>query len=192
MVTFETQLSVYEELLLKFNKKLNLLSKESIKNINENHFQDCLELCKLLKSLGIVNDLYDFGSGNGLPGFVYALYNPLSNVILVEKDQRKSQFLKHASSTVGADNISIWSKLAEDITPSTLTGICRAFLPMAKALPIWNKICLSGSVIYMMKSVDWENELSGVDYKGWKFDMVHKYSLMNNEVPRLIIKAARA
>ena len=183
------KLKAYEALLIKFNKKINLLSKESIKNINENHFQDCLKLCNYLKLLGKIEKCYDFGSGNGLPGVIYALSSPDTEVILVEKDQRKAQFLKHVASSLDMPNLSIWSRLAEEIPPIVLTGICRAFLPMAKALPIWSSICLPGSAIYMMKSVGWEIELEGVNGSSWNFETVSEYSLMGGTIPRVIVKA---
>lgn len=184
-------LNTYEELLIKFNKKLNLISRDSIKNVNENHIQDSLNLVKYMKSLDKIVKCHDFGSGNGLPGIVYALSAPDTEVILVEKDQRKSQFLKHVATTLKADNISIWSQLAEDIRPTAISGICRAFLPMSKALPIWNKICLPGSIIYMMKSVDWMSELDNVNADSWSFEAVKSYSLMSGTIPRVIVKATK-
>jgi len=181
----------YVQMLIKFNKKLNLMSQSAILNVNENHLQDCIDLCKYMKLLDKIDICYDFGSGGGFPGIVYAIYFPETQLTLVEKDQRKAQFLKHVIFKLKLTNVTVWSELAEKIPVNVITGISRAFLPPSKSLPVWDEFCLRGSKIYMMKSQSWQNELMGVPADHWQFNEVHRYKLLNGELPRSIVLAEK-
>jgi 16S rRNA (guanine527-N7)-methyltransferase len=86
-----TKVDSYISLLLKWNKKINLIGSSTESNIIQRHIYDCE---KILPYLGDKNQaIIDIGSGAGLPGIVIALAG-YKNVHLVESDHRKCAFLR--------------------------------------------------------------------------------------------------
>jgi 16S rRNA (guanine527-N7)-methyltransferase len=91
--TFE-RLSLYHDLLLKWQAKINLIGKDTISDIWNRHFLDSLQLIKYLDDKDKI--IVDLGSGAGFPGMALAIYG-YKNVHLIESDKRKILFLKEVS-----------------------------------------------------------------------------------------------
>ena len=85
----------FADLLLNFNKKYNLISKSTEKNIWERHI---LDSAQIIQYIDFKKDtiLSDFGSGAGLPGVIVSIANnnPNFHVKLYEKSAVKRSFLK--------------------------------------------------------------------------------------------------
>jgi 16S rRNA (guanine527-N7)-methyltransferase len=77
----------YQNLLLKWNKAINLISRNSEKDIWARHILDSLQL---LKYVDFLDNIIDIGSGGGFPGIVLSI-GGVKNIALVESD-KKSQF----------------------------------------------------------------------------------------------------
>lgn len=92
------RLEMYHQLLLKWNPKINLVSKTSIEDAWERHFVDS---ARLLQHAPIFEKWIDLGSGAGFPGMVIAILAaevwPDREIHLVESDQRKCAFLRNVS-----------------------------------------------------------------------------------------------
>jgi 16S rRNA (guanine527-N7)-methyltransferase len=84
------------ELLLVWNRRLNLTTVTSLEEAVERHYAESLILAARIGS-GRIGDI---GSGAGFPGFPVAAFHPSSQVVLVESDQRKAAFLREASDLV--------------------------------------------------------------------------------------------
>jgi 16S rRNA (guanine(527)-N(7))-methyltransferase RsmG len=99
------------ELLCRWNRKLNLVSKNSLNEAETRHYGESLLLASRLPlgSLTVV----DVGSGAGFPGFVVAAVRSDCQVTLIESDQRKSAFLREASR--GMSNVRVLSMRAESV-----------------------------------------------------------------------------
>ena len=86
----------YEALLSKWNKKINLVSKNSLFDIWERHFLDSGQIINHVEAAG--KRWVDLGSGAGFPGLVVALLlrdrKIDCDLILVEKNPKKGFFLK--------------------------------------------------------------------------------------------------
>ena len=65
------KLCVFQKVLFKWQKSINLISKNTIKNTWERHFLDSAQLYKFVR--GIEGNIIDFGSGAGFPGLVLAI-----------------------------------------------------------------------------------------------------------------------
>ena len=91
------QIQQYIAKLIKYNKSINLIGSIDEENYyNSFHIQTCLDLIRLLDKSTESKEqckIYDLGSGNGLPGIIFAIcgYN---NVFLYEIDKRKAAFLE--------------------------------------------------------------------------------------------------
>ena len=88
------KISRYIDLLLIFNKKYNLISKSTEKEVWERHI---LDSAQIIKYIDFKKDhiLSDFGSGAGLPGVILSIanINPHFHVKLYEKSPVKRAFL---------------------------------------------------------------------------------------------------
>ncbi len=84
----------YHDLLLKWNKAINLVSPNSLNEFMNRHVLDSLQLLKYLPSKNI--EIIDLGSGAGLPGVILSLAG-VKKVTLIESDSRKAAFLLQAS-----------------------------------------------------------------------------------------------
>jgi len=85
----------YIDLLLIFNKKYNLISKSTEKEVWSRHILDSAQIIKYI-DFNKDHILSDFGSGAGLPGVIISIANtnPNFHVKLYEKSSVKRAFLE--------------------------------------------------------------------------------------------------
>ncbi len=90
-------------LVIKWTKAINLVSASTISDLFHRHILDSAQIFNLAPTCAKL--WADLGSGGGFPGLVVACMaaekSPDLNVVLVEGDQRKCAFLRHASVTLG-------------------------------------------------------------------------------------------
>jgi 16S rRNA (guanine527-N7)-methyltransferase len=113
-------LEQHYELLLKWNKVLNLTRIERLEDAIERHYRESLFLAARLDSGRVA----DVGSGAGFPGLVVAVARPELSVTLIESHQRKAVFLREASRKL--PNVRVLAKRAEDVDESFDWLISRA------------------------------------------------------------------
>ncbi|MEJ0010946.1 MAG: 16S rRNA (guanine(527)-N(7))-methyltransferase RsmG [Alphaproteobacteria bacterium] len=137
------RLEGYVALLEKWNRTINLVAKND--DIWSRHIWDSYQLLPLIPPTA--KTLIDLGSGAGLPGLVIAIARPMA-VTLVERDRRKTSFLREAARSLGLKDVVI---LAEDagtlggkydvITARALASL-NALNELAAPLMGTNAICL--------------------------------------------------
>ena len=88
------KLSAYVELLSQWNRRINLVSANTLGDVWRRHILDCAQLAKYLPRQARV--VVDLGAGAGLPGLVLAAMG-VPEMHLVESDLRKSAFLREAA-----------------------------------------------------------------------------------------------
>ena len=70
------------------------------------HILDAIRAWKLIEQhIPPGSVVYDFGTGNGLPGLLSAALSPDRQFRLVDRDQRKMEFCKHLGSTLKLSNV---------------------------------------------------------------------------------------
>lgn len=89
------RLYIYRDLLVKWQKAINLVSNKSLPDAWRRHFLDSVQLLPQIS--GGVRIIADLGSGGGFPGAVLAVLRDDFEVHLVDSDYRKCQFLKNVS-----------------------------------------------------------------------------------------------
>ena len=125
------KLCVFQKTLFKWQKSINLISKNSIKNTWERHFLDSAQLYKFVR--GIEGNIIDFGSGAGFPGLVLAIMGK-KNIHLVEADYKKCVFLKEIAMLTETD-ITIHNCRIEDLSFINVDLItCRALASLSKLI----------------------------------------------------------
>lgn len=105
------KLESYVELLLKWNRSINLISPSTESSIWERHINDSLSLLQFLKEPK--GKIFDFGSGAGLPGIPLAIMGA-NSMNLVEVDVKKSAFLRHVGAALKL-NFEVHNKLFSQI-----------------------------------------------------------------------------
>lgn len=130
-----TQLNQFEQhynLLIKWNKVLNLTSLRKVEEIVERHYCESIFLGVHLP-LGALN-IGDVGSGAGFPGVPVAIVRSDCLVSLIESHRRKSVFLREA--TRGLKNVQVLPKRVENLNSSFDWVVCRAVLFSAIEEPV--------------------------------------------------------
>lgn len=97
------RLTIYADLLIKWQKKINLVAPSTIPMIWSRHMLDSAQLFAYAPAHAAY--WLDIGSGGGFPGLVCAAiaadHRPNLKVALVESDQRKATFLREAARHMG-------------------------------------------------------------------------------------------
>jgi 16S rRNA (guanine527-N7)-methyltransferase len=141
------------DLLLKWNKSINLTAITDPDEVVEKHVLDSLALVGVLPS----GSLLDAGSGAGFPGIPAAIARPGLEVVLVDSVQKKVAFLKNALAElrltqVKAVAVRLAGDPAEENLPRVHAAVARAFasprewLALAEhyVLPAGVAICMLG------------------------------------------------
>jgi 16S rRNA (guanine527-N7)-methyltransferase len=105
---------VFENLLLKWNKKFNLTSITDPEEIHKKHFLDSLTVLRVLPNSGEFS-LIDIGTGAGFPGIPLKIMLSEMAVTLVESSQKKAEFCKVAVNELHLTNTSVIAARAEDL-----------------------------------------------------------------------------
>src|SRR5207248_10920276 len=87
------QLSAYLELLLRWNRRINLTAVREPHEIVTRHFGESLFAARHLLPPATTLEVADLGSGAGFPGLPLKIIRPLARVALIESQSKKSTFL---------------------------------------------------------------------------------------------------
>ncbi len=160
----------YVDLLIKWNKVINLISHNTLDEIWERHILDCQQLIKFIDPEDMVVDI---GSGAGLPGIVLSM-SGVKNVTLVESDKRKAAFLLQAS-RLSPNKVTVINKRIEDLEIECDILTARAFASINDILRLSSKIFTKKKIL-LLKGERVETELIEAS-KNWEFD----YKLHSSE-----------
>ena len=94
------KLVIYSELLCFWQKKMNLVSNNSLQDAEIRHFLDSAQLYIFCKNLN--GNIIDFGSGAGFPGAVLSILGA-SKIFLVESNKKKCNFLTKLKKETNSD-----------------------------------------------------------------------------------------
>jgi 16S rRNA (guanine527-N7)-methyltransferase len=107
------QFATYAAELQRWNEKLNLTSVTDAQTIVTRHFIDSLR-CALSWEDAPAR-LADIGTGAGFPGLPLKILRPDMQITLVESIEKKAAFLRHLSTTLGLDGVTVLTARAEAI-----------------------------------------------------------------------------
>ncbi|MBS2025328.1 MAG: 16S rRNA (guanine(527)-N(7))-methyltransferase RsmG [Deltaproteobacteria bacterium] len=161
--TLAERLLAHGELLLKWNKSINLTATTAPLEVVEKHLLDSLCVAPHLPA-GL---LLDAGSGGGFPGIPVALARPDVDVTLVDSVQKKVAFLKSAIAALKLPNaralaVRLAGKPDQEGLPLVDVAVARAFA----APDDWLKLALpylkpQGRVVVLLGAQDRAPDRSG-------------------------------
>ena len=163
LIRFET----YAELLTRWQKKINLVSDSTLKDLWKRHFLDSAQIFDLTPPTP--QGWLDLGSGAGFPGLVLYMLGakPLT---LVESDSRKAAFLAEAARAMGSD-AKIVNRRVEALEPWPVDVItARAFAPLPRLLHLARAFITPSTTLLLLKGEDVEAELTEAS-KSWSMQV---------------------
>ena len=160
------QLEKYYELLIEWNKKINLTRIVEKKNVYLKHFYDSITLIKAI-DLTKEQELCDIGTGAGFPGIVLKIVFPHLNITLVDALNKRIEFLKLVIKELNLKNINAIHERAEVFIRQNKNKFdiitCRA---VAK-LNIISEICIPGLKIngyFIPMKAQIEEEIKDINF----------------------------
>jgi 16S rRNA (guanine527-N7)-methyltransferase len=161
------RLNTYADLLRKWQRSINLVGPRTLDDLWNRHFTDSAQLLPLIPPSARV--LVDFGSGAGFPGLVLAILG-VSEVHLIESDQRKSTFLREVARATGTP-ITVHAKRIEQVAPFPADVVsARALAPLADLLGFAAPFLRSDSLCLFPKGQMAEDELTAAS-KIWNMNV---------------------
>jgi 16S rRNA (guanine527-N7)-methyltransferase len=169
------RLELYEALLHKWQRAVNLVAAGTLGDVWHRHFADSAQLARLVPHGA--TSVVDLGSGAGFPGLVLAIVlaerAPI-RVRLVESDTRRAAFLSEVARKTGVA-VDILATRIEN--PETQAKICpvdvitvRALAPLSRLLALAAPFFAAGTVGLFLKGRDVQREIEEAR-AGWRFDV---------------------
>lgn len=190
------QLLAFWELLLKYNKAINLIGPKTIIVGDTIHFADSILAAQLVKKdAPNIDVIWDFGSGNGFPGVVISILFPEFKVVCVDTDSRKCEFLKQVAASLGLTNLSVENKGIESLPPDSIKfAISRGLANISKTILLARKPFKRGGILYHMKSEQWGLEITEIPIQLcsiWSPELVGEYTLPGTTIKFGLVKTIK-
>lgn len=136
------QTKIYIAAILKFNESYNLMKADSEDELSVNHILDSLsayshirQLVDERKSLGKEITVGDIGSGGGCPGIPLAIAMPDTQFVLVERMEKRCDFLENAIRQTKLKNVKVFCTQADKVAAESFdVEVFRAFHPFDKKI----------------------------------------------------------
>ena len=140
-----TAISMYFDLLLKWNARMNLTSVRKPDEILSRHFGESLFAGrKLFPGASEEASLIDVGSGAGFPGLPVAVVRPKLRVTLLEAHGKKATFLREVVRALGLGNVKVRAERAEDLEQTADVVTLRAVEDFRQILPVCAELVRRG------------------------------------------------
>ena len=154
-------LEVFQNSLLKYNKKYNLISKNTEESIWSRHILDSAQLIKFFSTKSHYT-LADLGSGAGFPGLVLAIFNknPEFHVKLYEKSPVKRDFLNYIKKKLNI-NVEINKNVYDGIINADYIT-SRAFKKLDQIIKVSREIIKKPHELMILKGRNAQDEINNV------------------------------
>jgi len=140
-------ISMYVDMLLKWNRRINLTAVRTPEEIVTRHFGESLFAAQQLFSgsrasaqrdvASNVSTVVDVGSGAGFPGLPVKIWAPEIRFTLIESNHKKATFLREVVRALGLKNVEVFAGRAEAFPAASADVVTlRAVERFNNAMPI--------------------------------------------------------
>ncbi|GAB1478063.1 16S rRNA (guanine(527)-N(7))-methyltransferase RsmG [Paracoccaceae bacterium] len=168
----------FADIVLRWNPRINLVSKSSAAEIWDRHILDSAQIFDLAPQSA--ESWIDLGSGGGFPGIVVAVIatrrRPALTVALVESDQRKAVFLRQATRELGL-KATVLSQRIEKIADLRADVVsARALAALPELLALASPLLADGGTCLFAKGASRQQELDAAR-QSWSFNVTEVPSI---------------
>ncbi|MEN3005474.1 16S rRNA (guanine(527)-N(7))-methyltransferase RsmG [Dehalobacterium formicoaceticum] len=176
----------YYQILLDWNRKMNLTAIVEEKEVALKHFLDSLMVFKFIPMKG-QDHLIDIGTGAGFPGLPLKIFSPKMEVVLLDSLAKRCSFLTEVVRELGLKKVQVIHGRAEDYGRQEKYRE-KFTLVTARAvtsLPVLLEYCLPfskiGGIFFALKGPDINEEIEksmvGIDLLGGMIKDIKHYQL---------------
>lgn len=157
----------YIKILLDWQKHVNLISKNTISEIEKRHVLDSAQLWKYIPDSS--KTLTDVGSGGGFPGIVLGILNKTAGfplkITLIESDSKKAIFLGEVNRQLKL-NLNILTERVEKVENLKSDIItARAFSELNQIFILCQKIVSRETIWILPKGKEYQKEIKNCQFK---------------------------
>ncbi len=184
----------YMQLLLEWNKKINLTAITEVDDIILKHFIDSLTVIKYIKES---DKIIDVGTGAGFPGIPVGIINLDADITLLDSLNKRINFLNEVCNKLDLKNIKTIHGRAEDFGQNIDTrdkfdiAVSRAVANMTTLVEYLIPFVKVGGHAICMKGPEIDEELSKANFAikelGGQVEKVEKFVLPNADIERNIV-----
>ena len=190
------QFDKFYELLVEWNKVMNLTGITEYEEVNEKHFVDSLSIVKAI-DMSQVKSVIDIGTGAGFPGIPLKIAFPHLKVVLLDSLNKRINFLNTVIAELGLENIETIHGRAEDFAKQAeyreQFDLCvsRAVANLATLSEYCIPYVEKGGMFVPYKSGEIDEEVEqakkAVHVLGGKLEDVIKFQLPGTEIGRSFV-----
>jgi 16S rRNA (guanine527-N7)-methyltransferase len=185
-----TRLRQYVDLLLNWQRRINLIGPATVDTVWDRHVHDSLQLLPLLPRG--TTAIAELGSGAGIPGLVVAIAGNYE-AHLYDSNTKKSAFLREAIRLTGTraqvHNVRLESLKLAGHLPKVQCVMARALAPLPLLLDYAEPFFKSGAVALFHKGQDVDLELTEAT-KYWTLNLSKHQSAVDSRGVILDVKEA--
>ena len=191
------QFQKYYELLVEWNKVMNLTAITEYKEVVDKHFIDSLSIEKAV-DLNIIEKVIDVGTGAGFPGIPLKIVYPHLKVTLLDSLNKRINFLNEVISKLKLENIEAIHGRAEDIAKDKKyreqfdISVSRAVANLSTLSEYSLPFVKVGGLFISYKAEKADEEIKkaekAVSVLGGKIEKIIKFQLPETDIGRTLVK----